>query len=342
MNEYGLDELKSFLKFRSAFHRKRDESKLDIQKEFLASEYIGDKNVISSYLMNDPLKGTTSWAIYNEIVARQTAVYGDDDRIETIALSDLTKRNHAHSVAAVFQSSKLISTSHNCITIESISLAEKKFNEFRIPLCNFEPFREQPAVADGTAFLVTPTIVATAGHVINKNNFHKRQLIFNYEASASGKITLTFSTDQVYSVRRFICGEEERMGADWSLLELDRPVLDRKPLAIRKRGIVVENEPLYVIGHPLGLPKKIAGKAMVRDSSSLEYFIANLDTYGGNSGSPVFNEMTHEVEGILARGERDFVQVENCMASLVCPDNGCRGEACTRISPVTSFLQTIT
>ena len=40
--------------------------------------------------------------------------------------------------------------------------------------------------------------------------------------------------------------------------------------------------------------------------SNLYYFTANLDTYRGNSGSPVFNAITHKVEGVLVRGEQDF------------------------------------
>lgn len=36
---------------------------------------------------------------------------------------------------------------------------------------------------------------------------------------------------------------------------------------------------------PAGLPTKIAGGATMRDASPNGYYVANLDTYGGNSGS---------------------------------------------------------
>ena len=58
--------------------------------------------------------------------------------------------------------------------------------------------------------------------------------------------------------------------------------------------------------------------------------MANLDTYGGNSGSPVFNAQNNKVEGILVRGETDFVSNGQCNVSLVCPSTGCRGEDVTR------------
>ncbi len=47
--------------------------------------------------------------------------------------------------------------------------------------------------------------------------------------------------------------------------------------------------------------------------------ICNLDTYGGNSGSAVFNKDGTIVEGILVRGARDYnINHENgttCFAS---------------------------
>jgi hypothetical protein len=84
-----------------------------------------------------------------------------------------------------------------------------------------------------------------------------------------------------------------------------------------------------VIGHPCGLPQKYAPGAQVRHNSAGPFFVANLDTYGGNSGSAVFNATNRAVEGILVRGENDFVTNGTCYVSLVCPTTGCRGEDVT-------------
>src|SRR5262249_51918318 len=83
---------------------------------------------------------------------------------------------------------------------------------------------------------------------------------------------------------------------------------------------------------------KFAAGAAVRNNAPDAFFVANLDTYGGNSGSPVFNSDTHVVEGILVRGENDFVLQGTCMVSLVCPTTGCRGEDCTRTAVFAQFL----
>ena len=86
-----------------------------------------------------------------------------------------------------------------------------------------------------------------------------------------------------------------------------------------------------VVGYPMGLPVKIAANGQVRSLES-SFFVANLDTYGGNSGSPVFNTLALVnghlvVEGILVRGEDDFLAISSpCRISKRCPVHGCRGE----------------
>ena len=56
---------------------------------------------------------------------------------------------------------------------------------------------------------------------------------------------------------------------------------------------------------------------------------------------PAINETTGEVEGILVRGETDFVYKNSCRVSNVCADDGCRGEDVTRITDVFDALRTI-
>src|SRR6185295_6557109 len=95
---------------------------------------------------------------------------------------------------------------------------------------------------------------------------------------------------------------------------------------------------IIVIGHPAGLPTKVAGGAAVRDEKPAGYFTANLDTYGGNSGSAVFNAVTGLVEGILVRGENDYVWKGSCRVSNVCTNEGCRGEDVTKVSALADII----
>src|SRR5690606_13166453 len=112
---------------------------------------------------------------------------------------------------------------------------------------------------------------------------------------------------------------------------------DRAPLSIRRSGSAQVGDELVVIGHPAGLPVKVAGGAQVRHLER-DYFIANLDTFGGNSGSAVFNVHTGEVEGILVRGELDFITRNGCRVSNQCADSGCRGEDVTMIRAAWPYI----
>ncbi len=93
-----------------------------------------------------------------------------------------------------------------------------------------------------------------------------------------------------------------------------------------------------VIGHPAGLPTKVSGGAKVRDAGPTGHFVANLDTYGGNSGSAVFNAKTGLIEGILVRGEIDYTWRGGCKVSNTCADDGCRGEDVTKISALSGNI----
>jgi hypothetical protein len=122
------------------------------------------------------------------------------------------------------------------------------------------------------------------------------------------------------------------------LIRIDRPVTNHAIAQIRQTARIADDQEVHVIGHPVGLPTKVAGGAAVRENKQPAFFVANLDTYGGNSGSPVFNSSNHVVEGVLVRGDTDFVAQGDCNVSLVCPDTGCRGEDCTRTTEFAHLL----
>jgi hypothetical protein len=67
------------------------------------------------------------------------------------------------------------------------------------------------------------------------------------------------------------------------------------------------------------------------------FFVTNLDTFGSNSGSPVVNMDSYQVEGILVRGTTDYVLSEDgsCVQVNRCPEGGdtnCAGENATKTS----------
>ena len=127
---------------------------------------------------------------------------------------------------------------------------------------------------------------------------------------------------------------------DYSIIRLDRPVLYRYPLLFREDNKKIDNSAeLLIIGHPSGIPTKIADNGRVLSNNSLHYFTTDLDAFAGNSGSPVINTNTGLVEGVLRFGERDYEdyineQGEVCNKAKVCQPNQCDGEKVTRINSV--------
>ena len=97
---------------------------------------------------------------------------------------------------------------------------------------------------------------------------------------------------------------------------------------------------LFVIGHPGGITSVISDGAQVRSNQNLHFFQANLDTFEGNSGSPVFSEDTGVLEGILVRGENDwqYDRQAKCYRPRKCSNDQCRGEDVTRITSLSELL----
>jgi hypothetical protein len=116
-------------------------------------------------------------------------------------------------------------------------------------------------------------------------------------------------------------------GIDYAIIRLDRPT-GRRSLQVRTEGSVDTNSELVVIGNPSGLPTKVAGGGYIRENDAENFFVTNLDTFYGSSGSPVIDHETGVVEGVLVRGGDDFEfdHQKECFRPLVCKENDCRGE----------------
>lgn len=280
---------------------------------------------------NNELTEYSSKSIHEALLLKEKALYGDDNRKDLIEVVDQNVIDNANSVVSLFFASRIKDNGNGNSTLQ-VGIFGKLNN-----LCPEEPFFNQPIGAFCSGFLVAPDIIATAGHCVNEKNVKSIRFVFGFKAELGSAANITINNKDIYSGLEVIGWKQTNQG-DWCLLRLDRNVMDRKVLNLRRDGKIVDGQAVYVIGHPCGLPIKFADGAKVRSNSEAEYFTANLDTYGGNSGSPVFNSLNHQVEGILVRGERDFVPLGPCMVSTVCSTNGCRGEDCTRVTEFTDLL----
>jgi V8-like Glu-specific endopeptidase len=187
--------------------------------------------------------------------------------------------------------------------------------------------------------LVGSRVVATAAHCIATDGDAKRtRFVFDFRMKDSKNAQSTFSDDEVFTGKRIIQSHPSYTEDDWELIELDRDVKEPDRIAeIRRGGIIDQNHRVYAMGHPNGLPLKVSTGGNVRLNVDPNIFVVGLDVYAASSGCPVFNDQ-HVVEGILARGDTDFVPVDKCARANNCPNTGCPGDEITRTTSFASFV----
>jgi hypothetical protein len=269
----------------------------------------------------------TTDTLVRTLRSRQRAIYGTDGRKDIYQVTTPALVALADSVAALVEAGDLRRSPTGRYRLRTTSYQEAE------ELCDGEPFAKQPIGCFCSGFLVAPDVIATAGHCVRSSIAVRRtRFVFNFRMLDRDRVRTEFPERDVYRGVKLLAREEDDAGNDWALVRLDRPVVGRVPLRVRSAGKIADERAVFVIGHPSGLPAKFAGGAKVRSNRRRAFFVANLDTYGGNSGSPVFDQRTRIVEGILASGEQDFVPRGDCFVSLICPDAGCQGESVTRTS----------
>jgi len=208
-----------------------------------------------------------------------------------------------------------------------------------VTFCEGERFTEQPNPGMCSGFLIAPDLIMTAGHCVEMPTFcSEYRWVFGFQVDPkTNKAGVDIKNEDIYKCKKVVSNAlNGALGLDYAIVQLDRAVSGREPLEIRNNSNIQNGTQLVVIGSPSGLPLKVADGASVRKNTHPNYFSANLDTFQGNSGSAVFNAETGVVEGILVRGENDFVanKVKMCIEANKCADGACRGEDVSRLTSI--------
>jgi hypothetical protein len=274
----------------------------------------------------------------------QSIIYGSDDRHEFYQSS-------GSAAAALFDAEvALFSRKEGLIAPASGGgydiAAHPTFSEYMYPLCSSEPYRDQPVPAYCSGFMVGPDLIATAGHCVgNRKECNDTLFVFGFHMQNPSTPVLHVPDSDVYQCAEIVA-REETWTNDFSIVRVDRPIVGHQALPVRSSGDV-ESDPdvdeIAAIGHPVGMPAKLCDNAQVMDASHADYFQANLDVYGGNSGSAVVSLTNggalHLVEGILVRGNSDWVYYQGCYRTRVCSDSGCpEWEESTRATNFAQYL----
>ncbi|MGD2091292.1 MAG: serine protease [Candidatus Aminicenantes bacterium] len=260
-------------------------------------------------------------------------IWYEDNRMDYFQIMDNDVKRNADCVAVICNKNNLMAEKKGGSTLKVKNFG-KTFNLYKS-----EPFSDQPTLAGrmGAGFLLKEDVIVTAGHLIDESNLEDTRFVFGYKMLNSSTAVTQISDENIYRGVEVLqrVYNPGTIGADWALAKLDRKVVGH-PLARFSEVDVSLEQPVYIIGHPCGLPLKYASGAKVRKIYDT-HFSAHLSVYFGNSGSPVFNTETHEVVGIVVRGDtRDFRWTGKGWVSIVYPKPGLlsRVPQCTKISEI--------
>jgi Trypsin-like peptidase domain len=256
--------------------------------------------------------------------ATEEVVYGPDDREDVFAFANQAwAAQAANFSAAMVPLSGIDQTDPANVVLPAPTLTE-------IGICPDERFADQPVAGFCSGTLIGPDLILTAGHCISEADCADFGFVFNYYMTDETTLQ-TITSDDVYACEEVLVNLVD--ASDYAVVRLDREVVGRTPARVNTQAVALpERRRLVINGYPSGLPLKIDDGARVRDprSGPLDFFVANLDTFGGNSGSGVFDNATKRLIGILVRGAPDYVDdPAGCLRVNRCPNTGCSGEDST-------------
>ncbi len=276
-----------------------------------------------------------------------------DDRVDPFVAPALPAAIRQHAV-------------RTCYLIGAAAIASRRAGRVRLhrdlygnanSLCADEPFREQPVVIERqgavpgdfgyTGYLLGPDTVLTCWHGWDYFSGRAQVAIFGYALAPDGAAVTELPVSQLRSVAAYPAvkpppaAERGSCSGDWVILQLEHPVTHLGPLAPPRLEAPRPGRAVYTLGHPLGLPLKLAtGGAVV--SASDGAFRTSLDTFAGNSGSPVFDADSHALLGLVIEGQKGQDDFEPAPARRCYVTNRIDGPAEGQLSvPVACFATAV-
>jgi V8-like Glu-specific endopeptidase len=250
------------------------------------------------------------------------AIYDEDDRKDLFEITDPKLKKVATAMA---------------YQIEFVELSGWTFNRFwtrvmepfqQRGICEDEKFAKQLSMRNNcTAILVSPKHLLTAGNCIT-DHYCSNDLywfMFDYSLKNGGPFDVKHHNDNFFRCDKIVKRVfDPNTATSFTLMELKKTVKGVTPMKYRKSGSLELNEELIVMGHPRGLPLKIANNVQVWDQNET-HFTLNSDISGETRGAAILNAKSLELEGIMVYGTPNYEQIgRDCQNTPVYPNSGAR------------------
>jgi V8-like Glu-specific endopeptidase len=260
-------------------------------------------NILTLFILNQNVQAK----LFSFDKLNTEAIYSKDDReFVSIKSSPLIKKL-SQSIAIIVNNEDL--TKINSSTFKINKKSEIGDAPDSLNICKSEKFSSNLTINGCTGFLIGDKILVSAGHCfMSDSDCQSKSIIFD-------DLIINEKTNSVISLKKniFKCSKvissefDFDAKKDFSIIELDRST-KRSYLSLNNNQENLKlNDSVFMIGHPLGNALMYSKNSAVTENElNSTIFKSAINSFEGNSGSPVFNATTNKVEGILVYGEEDF------------------------------------
>lgn len=265
------------------------------------------------------------------VAPKSGAIYGSDDRSFITNNTPTTIKEMATGIAFIVSSEYWRDYKDGTSLIYAQELS--KIGN----VCKEQKFAKNLAIANCTGFLVNEDTLVTAGHCIKDTyDCRDKKFVFGVNQAKETSSGYYVPTNNVYNCKEVVSRMDEN-GVDYAVIKLNKKVPHRHIFKLSSSDVKMGTS-VYMLGHGAGQVVSFSGVGSVSYTKSEYLFGAQLDSFSGNSGSPVINTKTNEVEGILVGGNEDWKLNESRGCNEYLEYSGSTSEAVFRIKHLFEFL----